>query len=107
MNIQEKGCIFIQLFIQKIKNVNNMKISSRKVLVSLGIFLSFITIGEISAKPKPLIIIDGKVEKVDLKTINPANIESMNVLKGENAILKYGRKAKNGAIEIQTKPSTK
>ncbi len=106
MNIQEKGCIFIQLFIQKIKNVNNMKISSRKLLVSLGIFLS-LGIGEISAKPKPLIIIDGKVEKVDLKTINPANIESMNVLKGENAILKYGRKAKNGAIEIQTKPSTK
>ncbi len=78
-----------------------------KVIVGFGILsmLSFPTLaGDFgNEKPKPLIIIDGKIEKVDLKTINPASIVSMNVLKGENATSKYGKKAKNGAIEIITK----
>jgi N-acetylmuramoyl-L-alanine amidase len=51
-----------------------------------------------------LIIIDGKKSSKDeMKNIPSANIESINVFKGENAIEKYGEKAKDGAIEINTK----
>lgn len=53
---------------------------------------------------EPLIYIDG--EKSDHKTLNeldPSNIEKMNVIKGEAAITKYGKSARNGVIEITTK----
>ena len=53
---------------------------------------------------KPLYIIDGKEsnEKA-MKDLNPNQIKSMNVLKGESAEKKYGDKGKNGVIEIKTK----
>lgn len=38
-----------------------------------------------------------------MKEIDPNNIESLNVLKGESAITKYGQKAKNGVIVISLK----
>jgi len=51
-----------------------------------------------------LIIIDGKKSSKDeMKNIPSGNIQSINVLKGETAIEKYGEKAKDGAIEINTK----
>ncbi|MGN0003488.1 MAG: M56 family metallopeptidase [Sphingobacterium composti] len=54
---------------------------------------------------KVLFIIDG-VEKgigSDLEDLDPNDIESMNVLKGENATTVYGDKGKDGVIEIKTK----
>ncbi|WP_405381123.1 M56 family metallopeptidase [Maribacter sp. LLG6340-A2] len=53
---------------------------------------------------EPLIYIDG--EKSNHKTLNeldPSNIEKMNVIKGEAAITKYGKSARNGVVEITTK----
>jgi len=51
-----------------------------------------------------LVIIDGKKSTKDqMKNIPSGNIESINVLKGEKAIKKYGEKGKDGAIEITTK----
>ncbi|SNR31531.1 Signal transducer regulating beta-lactamase production, contains metallopeptidase domain [Maribacter sedimenticola] len=53
---------------------------------------------------QPLIYIDGKKSDHDiLKSINPSNIATMNVIKGEAAITKYGKSAQNGVIEITTK----
>lgn len=53
---------------------------------------------------EPLYYIDGKkVSGKDVQKISPSDIESMNVLKGETAIEKYGKKAKDGVIEITTK----
>ena len=56
---------------------------------------------------KPLFIIDGKVVKSDKKSImqeiDPNDIESINVLKGESAIEAYGQEGENGVIEIVTK----
>ena len=49
-----------------------------------------------------LIVLDGK-EGPKLKDINPETIESMNVLKGETAIEKYGQKGRHGVIEITSK----
>ncbi|MCF7561474.1 hypothetical protein L3X39_12575 [Sabulilitoribacter multivorans] len=53
---------------------------------------------------EPLYIIDGKeVKKDKLDDLNPDDIESINVLKGDAAIKKHGDKAKDGVVEIITK----
>ncbi|HET7116567.1 MAG TPA: N-acetylmuramoyl-L-alanine amidase, partial [Hanamia sp.] len=51
-----------------------------------------------------LILADGKeITEDEMKNIPPTNIQSINILKGETAIKKYGEKAKEGAVEITTK----
>jgi outer membrane receptor protein involved in Fe transport len=52
---------------------------------------------------KPLIIVDGTITEIDLKTIDPENIKSVTVLTDKTATDKYGEKAKDGALEIITK----
>ena len=55
-------------------------------------------------KSNALYVIDGKIStNKKAETVDPKNIESINVLKGEAAIKKYGDKGKNGVIEIATK----
>ena len=78
-------------------NVSNEKKSSEtnKQLVTLN--------GEI----KPLYFVDGKEFTGDLNKLDPHKIESINVLKGQSAIAKYGEKGKNGVIEIIRKPNSK
>ena len=52
----------------------------------------------------PLIIIDGKEASLEkMENINPSHIKSVSVLKDEQAIKKYGEKAKDGVVEIVTK----
>ena len=52
----------------------------------------------------PLVIIDGVIQGKDgMSKINPDEIGSMNVLKNETALAKYGEKGKDGVIEILTK----
>jgi len=63
--------------------------------------------GSISGETNALIVIDGEiVSNKTLSEVDPEEIESVNVLKGEMAILKYGEKAHDGVIEITTKSST-
>lgn len=53
---------------------------------------------------EPLYIIDGSVvDKLTADQLNPDNIESVTVYKGENALSLYGLEAKDGAISIVTK----
>ena len=52
----------------------------------------------------PLYIVDGKIVD-EINRITPADIQSINVLKGEIATNKYGDKGKNGVIEIALKDS--
>ncbi|PCJ98458.1 MAG: hypothetical protein COA50_02845 [Flavobacteriaceae bacterium] len=55
-------------------------------------------------KGDPLFIVDGKeVKSNKVEKLNPDGIESIDVLKGESAEKKYGKKGKNGVIEITTK----
>ena len=50
---------------------------------------------------KPFIVVDGKeISSEEMDKINPDDIASVNVLKGESATKKYGEKGKNGVIEI-------
>jgi TonB family protein len=52
----------------------------------------------------PLYVIDGKVtEDVDIKTLNPNEIQSVTVLKDASATAIYGTKGANGVILIVTK----
>jgi len=51
-----------------------------------------------------LLIANGKeISNKEMKNISPNSIQSINVLKGESAVKKYGSKGKNGVIEITTK----
>ncbi|MGB5645668.1 MAG: M56 family metallopeptidase [Muriicola sp.] len=53
---------------------------------------------------KPLYIIDGKVaNEKKMKALSPKDIASVNVWKGDKAVEKYGKKAKDGVVEITTK----
>ncbi len=52
----------------------------------------------------PLIVKDGIISpNQKIEDINPNDIESINVLKGESAISKYGEKGKNGVLEVTMK----
>ena len=54
---------------------------------------------------EPLLVIDGKVcrDLKKLEGLDPGRIENMSILKDASAVEKYGRKARNGVIEITTK----
>ena len=53
---------------------------------------------------KPLILMNGvAITKEEMDKINPDDIESVNVLKGEQATRLYGEKGKNGAVIIKPK----
>lgn len=53
---------------------------------------------------QPMFFIDGKeTNSKDVNNLDSDKIASMNVLKGNNATNKYGKKAKNGVVEITTK----
>jgi len=53
---------------------------------------------------QPLIFIDGKkASQKKMDKLDPDQIESINVWKGEKAVEKYGKKAQDGVVEITTK----
>jgi hypothetical protein len=62
-----------------------------------------------SAAIKPsLIILDGKEISSDaFDHIDPANIESISVVKGKDALKLYGNKGKGGVVEIKSTPVIK
>jgi hypothetical protein len=57
----------------------------------------------IKGSPAPLVIVDGKEHKGGLDDIDPATIESVNVLKEKSATDKYGEKGRDGVVELVTK----
>jgi TonB-linked SusC/RagA family outer membrane protein len=52
---------------------------------------------------QPLIVVDGAIFYNDITTLNPADIESVNILKGSSASAIYGSDASNGVMVITTK----
>ena len=59
--------------------------------------------GSINASSDPLYVVDGVPFDGDLNSINPADIESMSVLKDATATSLYGARGANGVIMITTK----
>ncbi|HXB90930.1 MAG TPA: TonB-dependent receptor plug domain-containing protein, partial [Puia sp.] len=50
-----------------------------------------------------LYFVDGvETSKAQLNALNPDDIKSIEVLKGDNAIKAYGERAANGAMRIMT-----
>jgi TonB-linked SusC/RagA family outer membrane protein len=59
--------------------------------------------GSINAGSDPLIVVDGAPYSGDLNNINPADVESMTVLKDAASNALYGARGANGVIIITTK----
>lgn len=55
-------------------------------------------------KEEPLIIINGEI--AELNTIDPDDVESLEILKDASSLALYGDKGKNGVITIKTKKTT-
>jgi len=56
----------------------------------------------------PLYVLNGKIIKqAEMQLINPQNIESISVLKSDNAAKTYGSAGGNGVVEIYTKKKAK
>jgi TonB-dependent starch-binding outer membrane protein SusC len=76
-----------------------------------GISVSIQGINSISGSNEPLYVIDGiQIQQSltpnglnPLSSVNPADIESINILKGPNATAIYGSRATNGVIIVVTK----
>ena len=51
---------------------------------------------------QPLLVVDGKIvsDRSDKPELDPAAVESTNIMKDAAAIKKYGEKGKNGAVEV-------
>ena len=61
----------------------------------------------ISASNEPLIVVDGIMDAIsDINDINPADIESISILKDASSTAIYGARGANGVILITTKGST-
>lgn len=59
---------------------------------------------KIAPEENPLVVVDGKIQTMEEgKKINPNNIATIDVLKGESAKALYGEAGKNGVIVIKTK----
>jgi len=57
---------------------------------------------------QPLYVIDGVItDNSIMNDLNPNDIQSVDVLKGESATALYGEKGKDGVIKITTKPGAK
>ena len=59
--------------------------------------------GSINASQDPLYVVDGIPFSGDMSSINPADIESMTVLKDASAGALYGARGANGVILVTTK----
>ena len=57
----------------------------------------------LSASNNPLIVLDGMIYNGDISDINPADIESIDILKDGSAAAVYGTRASAGVVAITTK----
>lgn len=57
----------------------------------------------ITASNEPLYVIDGLIDAINLNTINPQDIASIEILKDASATAIYGARAANGVILVTTK----
>ncbi|MDW7693057.1 TonB-dependent receptor [Flammeovirgaceae bacterium SG7u.111] len=83
------------------------KVAGVQVLVSSGkpsqgISMRIRGTNSINAGSEPLYVVDG-VPTTDTRSINPADIESMSVLKDASAAAIYGAQGANGVVLITTK----
>lgn len=60
--------------------------------------------GSLTQSTTPLYVVDGfPIENLDPNTLNPEDIESINILKDASSTAMYGSRGANGVVLIQTK----
>ncbi len=81
------------------------------LLISLSLSAQEVVIAKKNDKDtanKPLMVIDGVISvNTNMNELSPNDIQSVSVLKGNNASKKYGDQGVNGVIEITTKKAPK
>jgi TonB-linked SusC/RagA family outer membrane protein len=68
-----------------------------------GVNIQIRGLTSLDAQHRPLVVLDGLAGDYDLNLINPANIESIQVLKDASSASIYGSRAAAGVIIIETK----
>ncbi|MBR5102318.1 MAG: TonB-dependent receptor [Muribaculaceae bacterium] len=84
-------------------NVNGIQVSSGTGQPGSTPAIRIRGFGSINASNEPLYVVDGIPYDGALSSINPADIESMTVLKDASAGALYGARGANGVVMIQTK----
>jgi TonB family protein len=88
----------------KLPAVLEFKTKDGIIINSENIVISGKSSKGLDGSKKPLVMIEGKeMSEFELKGIDPKDVEKMEVYKGETAIMRYGEKAKDGAIVITLK----
>lgn len=103
--IKDKKQVYYYVKIEKDRKQQypvDEKYYSEKLIVGIDIIADCYTYNKAkTTKAKPLFILEGKeVTEELIKDLKPDDVESINVIKDQNAINKYGAKGKNGVIEI-------
>lgn len=75
----------------------------KKLFLSTSLILLMIFSATAQTDPKPLIVVDGEITKIDLKSIPPDSIISVTVLKEKSATDAYGEAGHNGVIIVETR----
>ena len=94
--------------LKSVRTENDLKPTSLITTINDGQKIKF-QVGKSSDPDKePLYVIldnngEKTVNKVYMSSLDPDNIESVNVLKGKSAKTAYGKKGKNGVIVIRLK----
>lgn len=70
---------------------------------SSGIGVTVRGIGSINASNSPLVVLDGSPYAGGLSSLNPADVESITVLKDASSAAIYGARGANGVILVTTK----
>ncbi|MDD2424993.1 MAG: SusC/RagA family TonB-linked outer membrane protein [Bacteroidales bacterium] len=63
--------------------------------------------GTINSSSAPVIVVDGSIFDISLRTINPSDIESITILKDAASTAIYGSRGANGVVMITTKTGKK
>jgi len=93
---------------KNVKSLNKKAVNGAFIIHSEEFLLAKIKDGKGYASTKPsMTIVNGERIEGDINSISPDDIASINVLKGDAAINKYGEKAADGVIEITTKAALK
>jgi len=122
----EAGYLTTEKDFHFLNDPQNQKIIAQNVLNGIVKYAGGEAISQDTSVPKPnsnvlvssrdtlslpnasLYVIDGKlVSRRDVIGLDPAAIQSVNVLKGETAVSKYGEKGRDGVIEIARKIPSK
>ena len=84
-------------------NTSGVQVTSASGQPGSGASIRVRGFGSVNASSAPLYVVDGAVYNGEISDINPADIESMTILKDAASTSLYGSSAGNGVVLITTK----